>query len=212
MMIMLILLVTMILVNLARANDCNKHPIFCQIVKNKKNIDKEYALKLSNVIYKVSKDYHIPPRLFTAILMQESGYTLATTHKYKGLRKLTGPEARAEVIMCRINNTTKKDILIYDKYIYCLENIKKFKETIVITDFGISQIWYKTAKAFDFDVKLLITDLKYSVKAGAIVLADFKKRYESRENDWWTRYNCGNKGNTTRDTCQFYKKLVERYL
>jgi hypothetical protein len=32
-------------------------------------------------------------------------------------------------------------------------------------------------------------DLEYSVKAGAIVLADFKRMYGEKEKDFWTRYN-----------------------
>ena len=59
----------------------------------------------------------------------------------------------------------------------------------VCTDFGISQIYYKTARSFDFDLELLTTDLTYSIEAGAKVLVDFKKRYGRRELDWWTRFN-----------------------
>ena len=36
----------------------------------------------------------------------------------------------------------------------------------VCTDFGISQIYYKTAWSFDFDLELLTTDLTYSMKPG----------------------------------------------
>lgn len=150
--------------------DCNKHPIFCQILENKNRIDRSYAMELSNSIYKVSRKYRIPPHIYTAILMQESSYVLDAKGCYHGLIKLK-------------------------------------KEAKVCTDFGISQIWYKTAKAFQFEISKLVSDLDYSVEAGAIVLADFKKRYAKSEEDWWTRYN-----SSIRSKRDIYKKLVERYM
>ena len=86
------------------------------------------------------------------------------------------------------------------------------KETKVCSDFGISQIYYKTAKAFKLDLDELLTNLEYSVEAGAIVLGDFKKRYGKRESDYWVRYNCGTKPSTKRATCRRYKERVEKYL
>lgn len=77
----------------------------------------------------------------------------------------------------------------------------------VCSDFGMSQIYYKTAKGFGFEIERLTTDLEYSVEAGAIVLADFKKRYEHKEIDYWTRYNA-----SSRSKRNIYKQLVERYL
>ena len=77
----------------------------------------------------------------------------------------------------------------------------------VCTDFGISQIYYKTARSFDFDLELLTTDLTYSIEAGAKVLVDFKKRYGRRELDWWTRFNASSPIKR-----QKYKELVERWL
>lgn len=75
------------------------------------------------------------------------------------------------------------------------------------SDFGISQINIKTIKAFKFSITRLTTDLHYSLEAGAIVLADFKKAYGHKEDDWWTRYNTSNK-----DKREIYKALVVRYL
>lgn len=159
------------------SNECKEHPVFCQIVKNKPKIDKQYAMKLSNLIHKMHLKYKIPSKIFTAILMQESGYSLKAKGKSCGIDK---------------------------------DN----KEKCVYSDFGISQIHYKTVDLWDFDLNKLTIDLEYSVEAGAIILADFMKRYKSKDNDgeWFTRYNCGERGGTKRDTCQIYKKLVERYL
>jgi hypothetical protein len=158
--------------------DLDKHPIYAQIIKNKPSIDKDYAMKLSNIIYKMHKKYHIPSRIFTAILMQESGYSLKAKGCHSGYRK---------------------------------ENLEMI-ETKVCTDFGITQIYYKTAKRWNFDIDRLTENLEYSVEAGAIVLHDIMERFEAKDNDWYVRYNCGFRGTTKRDTCQIYKKLVDRYL
>ena len=74
-------------------------------------------------------------------------------------------------------------------------------------DYGLSQINIKTAKAFNFDINRLLVDMEYSVEAGLIVLADFKKRYGHREDDYWSRYNSSNKQKRT-----MYKKLVVGYM
>lgn len=155
--------------------DCSKNPIYCQIVKNKPSINKKYAMKLSNLIYKMHKKYHIPSRIFTAILMQESGYSLGAKGKYCGLTS---------------------------------EGVKN----CIYTDFGISQIHWKTAELWGFDVAKLTTNLEYSVEAGAKVLHDVQERFEAKDSDWYLRYNCGFRGGTKRDTCQIYKKLIDRYL
>ena len=77
----------------------------------------------------------------------------------------------------------------------------------VCHDYGIAQINKKTIKAFNFDKKKLLTDLEYSVKAGAVVLADFKRMYGKKETDFWTRYNA-----SCPEKRQKYKQLVTRYL
>jgi soluble lytic murein transglycosylase-like protein len=77
----------------------------------------------------------------------------------------------------------------------------------VCHDYGIAQINKKTIEAFKFDKKKLLTDLEYSVKAGAIVLADFKKMYGKKEVDFWTRYNA-----SCPEKRQKYKQLVTRFL
>lgn len=56
-------------------------------------------------------------------------------------------------------------------------------------DYCMAQINIKTAAAFKFDTKRLLTDLKYCIEAGAIVLADFQKMYAHKELTWFTRYN-----------------------
>lgn len=77
----------------------------------------------------------------------------------------------------------------------------------VCKDYGIAQINVNTAKAFNFDVKRLTTDLHYSLNAGAIVLADFKRMYGEKDQEYWTRYNSSDKTKRKK-----YKTLVARYL
>jgi hypothetical protein len=156
-------------------NLCEKHPIYCQIVKNRPKINKKYAIKLSNEIFKATRKHNIPANIYTAILMQESTYKLEAKNCIRGLSE---------------------------------ESI----EEKVCTDFGISMIHYSTMRRYSFDREKLLTDLEYSVDAGAKVLSWFKEKYSHKEIDWWVRYNCGTKKSIERSTCQIYKNLVERYL
>lgn len=53
-----------------------REEIFQQIIRNKPDIHIQKALLLSSLIVKESNKVDINPKLFTAILMQESGYRL----------------------------------------------------------------------------------------------------------------------------------------
>jgi hypothetical protein len=97
------------------------------------------------------------------------------------------------------------------KAINCTTGVKLYdannplnEEEIVCVDFGISQINYKTAKAYEFDLTKLVSD---SIEAGAIVLSDMKKRYHEDDIHYWTRYNSSKK--TFREE---YRRLVERFM
>jgi len=182
---------------------CDKHPTYCQIIKNRTdakgniNINKTYALQISNLIHNAAKRYDIPSDLYTAILMQESRYALKAKGCHKGLRKLSEIEKEYFLNKC----AEEMDIDI------CKEEIPILIEDKVCADFGMSQIHYQTIKRYSIDFNRLTTDVKYSIEAGAKVLSDFKKRYGHKEKDWWTRYNANN--NIKRD---IYKQLVERFL
>jgi len=77
-------------------------------------------------------------------------------------------------------------------------------------DYSISQIHHRTAAAFGFDLKRLLNDMEYALECGAIVLKDFKTRYGHKK-DWYVMYNCGVK-DINRDTCQRYKKSIEKLM
>lgn len=65
----------------AKDIDCNKHSIYCDIIDKKPNIDKSYAMKLSNIIYKYSRKYKQNPHISIAIGMQETGLKENTHRK-----------------------------------------------------------------------------------------------------------------------------------
>lgn len=70
--------------NKLSANQVVSQSLFQQILKNNPKIDKEFALKLSVIIQAKGKKYNIPPKLLSAILMQESTYMLEAIHVYCG--------------------------------------------------------------------------------------------------------------------------------
>lgn len=157
-------------------------------------------MTISNAIYKMHRKYHIPTRIFTAILMQESRYELAAKGCTWGYRKLSEIELSEHVSQCFITDEKDKDRL-------CLDSIPKYIKTKVCSDFGISQINYRTIIRFGFNINKLVTDLEYSIEAGAKVLSDFQNRYEAKETNWWTRYNSSNKIKR-----RIYQELVEKYM
>ena len=131
---------------------------FQQVITNHPGIDREYAQRIANAIDKAAKELDLNPRRLTAILAQESMYTL--------------------------NAINKKS-----------------------ADYGIAQINHRTIERYGFDKKRLLTDLEYSVKAGAIVLSDFKRMYGKKEKTYWSRYNSSNP-----ERRKAYEILVARYF
>lgn len=207
--VLIFMIITYAFVSDARAGvNCNKHPIFCQIKKNNSRINKKYAMKLSNLIYKASRKYHISPRIFTAILAQESQYSLSAKGCHYGFRQETPLELKSR---CESTGFVKGSPYMSDYgYASCLADGKLNPEMIkskVCSDFGIGQIYYKTAASYGFDINRLTTDLSYSVFSAAKVLSDFKRRYEAKEVNWWTRYNASSK--TKRE---IYRQLVTRFM
>lgn len=143
---------------------CKENPIYCQVLKNRPGIAKQYALELATLINKLSNEFNIKPKRLAAILAQESRYKLDA-----------------------INKKTK--------------------------DYGIAQINHKTIDRYGFDKERLLTDLEYSVKAGAIVLADLKKGFAHKEEDYWCRYNAGTAHKEIiEERCDEYKRLVARFM
>lgn len=187
-------------------HNCEKNPIYCQIIGNKPTIKKAYAFKLSNVIHKKTRKYNLDPVIFTAILAQESMYKVSAKNCTTGI--LETPESAAANHYVFNKCLTTADIGT-EKFVKCVvaETAYGNKKVKVCTDFGVGQIWYKTANSYEFDLEKLTTDMDYSIEAAAIVLKDFKDRYSRKEQDWWTRYNA-----RSRDARNKYKKLVGKFI
>ena len=92
--------------------------------------------------------------------------------------------------------------ILAQESMYVLNSVNKKSK-----DYGIAQINHKTLEWYGFDKKRLLTDLEYSVKCGAIVLADFKRRYGKKEKTYWSRYNSSNP-----ERRKEYEILVARYF
>lgn len=88
-----------------------------------------------------------------------------------------------------------------------ITGIYKGQETKVEIDFGLTQINWRNVKRHKFNTKKLKSDVKYSLNAGAFMLAQFKKSHGKKESNWWSRYYSGNKIKRSE-----YEKLVGRYL
>lgn len=70
---MIILLTLLLNTTIYATVNCGEHPIFCHIKKNKASVSNEYAMNLSNTIYKYSTQYNGDSRLAVAIATQETG-------------------------------------------------------------------------------------------------------------------------------------------
>lgn len=182
--------------------DCDTHKIFCQIKANNPELSNSYAMKLSNIIYRKAKELKFDSNIFTAILMQETGYNHTKKACKTGLRETTNKERHDFVMLC--SKTEKYSGVPFSE---CAKNSPLYIRQKICTDFGIGQIWYKTIDRYKFDVQKITTDLEYSVHVAGTVFADISKRWKKKEKYYWTRYNA-----TTPSKRENYRKLVKRYL
>ena len=163
-------------------------------------------MKVSNYVYKYTRKYDVDARIYAAILAQESMYSLKAKNCNTGIIMLSDSEIAEKRFMCQRTHVTNETPV--EEFVACVESIKTYKRQRVCFDFGISEINFKTAERYGFDIKRLTEDLEYSIECGVIVLADFAKRYKHREPlDWWTRYNSPTKSNR-----KIYYERVKRWL
>lgn len=184
--------------------DCSKHPIYCQILNNKPNINRVFAFQLSNSIYKMSQKYDIPSDLMAAILAQETMYEVGKKNCTTGVAVV---EVSHEDKVNRMKTCNDNFNIGSLSFADCMGGVeKRMQKTTICTDFGIGQIYYKTVESYEFDIDKLLNDMDYSVEAAFIVMKDFKNRYGKHEKFWWTRYNAVSK--SKRD---IYYDRVARY-
>lgn len=86
---------------------------------------------------------------------------------------------------------------------------RKYKRKCV--DYGIGQIYWRTARSHKMSIPRLTKDLAYSINASVEVLTYFQNRYSRKEKYWWARYNCGTKKSLDRKTCKEYTRKVRRW-
>ncbi len=66
-------------------------------------------------------------------------------------------------------------------------------------DYGMSQINATTARLYGFSLVELLSNVDYSIKAGAIVLSDYRAKFRRSEIvNWVGRYNIGYQSFSTR--------------
>lgn len=162
---LLILLINLIFSEIAYGNNltCAKNPIYCRIIKLKPNIDKAWALKLSNIIHGEATKFKMDPFLSVAILMQESSLeNINSFHKVE-----------TKDSTCDENG--------------CYETIVSRK---AVTDMSVAQININTAKHYGFDhEKLFSLDPEYAIQCHFIVLKDKIRLCESLGDEAWTCYH-----------------------
>ena len=168
-----------------------KHPIYNQIISNSPSINKAYAMKLSNIIYKKTRKYKVNARLFTAILAQETMYKLSQGSCSTGYIKID-----MEYLTAAISLEMKNKLRDYTN-----------SKVTICEDFGIGQVNHRNIAKFEMDKERLLTDLDYSVDMAAFMLNLTKKYYSKKDSEWFTRYNAFSK-----DKRKKYKSLVERFL
>jgi hypothetical protein len=173
----LICIISLIISFKSSALDCKKRPLACQIYTNRLKVD-------------------FPIDSGEALLLEKAISRIAVKHNID-------PHLYAAMLMQE--NKYRLDSKGCHKAI-----INKGKKVTINTkicqDFGMSQINWRTAQSLKMDIPRMLKDVEYSLESGAIILADFKKRYSKKEKHWWTRYNASNP-----EKRKVYQKLVEKY-
>lgn len=161
--------------------NCKIHKLFCTIVGLNPSLDKAFAMKLSNAVYKASKRHGTDPYRSIAIAMQESSLRMVnrTSKEVKTNKRCDEYET------CRVTVTT----------------------TTAITDVGIFQFNTATVKKLSLDMKRLLTDVNYAANQHVMFLVKkiqmCKKIYPKTA---WACYH-----SATPEYHKKYIKAVNRY-
>lgn len=143
--------------------NCNIHKIYCKIVELQPRIDKDFAMKVSNMIHKNASRYGLDPMLSVAILNQESSFRNINTF--------------------RIEKTVTQS---------CDEStcVKKVIEEHEVVDMGIAQINITTALDFDLDIERLFKlDTAYAIDAHFIILNAKIEMCDHLGDEAWSCYH-----------------------
>lgn len=145
---------------------CKVNPLYCQICKFKPKVNKVWAMKLSNLLHKYGKKYHIDPWRSLAIAMQES--SLKNQHR-------------------------RRKVLVY--YDFCKKDqcVKKYKYVEGLTDVGLFQFHVNTIIYNKINPLRLASDLEYVVKQHFLLLSKKQKQCQFLGAESWACYHSKNK-------------------
>ena len=167
---------------LAKVN-CKRHKIYCAIVELRPKIDKRFAMKLSNEIYRAAKRHKVKDTMrIVAIMRQESGINMDARNRSEKTRTHTE---------C-------------DKWEKCTTVKTTIKET---TDWGLFQFHKRTMINNNLDIHMVMTDVRFTVDFAVRHLVGKIKACRKKWSE--TSWACYNSANSPHH--EEYIQLVDRY-
>jgi len=143
--------------------DCKKHKVYCKVIELRPNIDKKWAMKFSNIIYKKAVKYQLDPIRSVCIGMQESSLRLIDR---------------------------EQNILVFKKECneigMCTEEARMVKG---ISDVSVWMFHVDTIVAYNKDPILLRTDLEYATDFHFSLLKKKMNLCKNLGKDAWTCYH-----------------------
>ncbi len=143
--------------------DCEKHKIYCKVVELRPNIDKSWAMKFSNIVYKKAKKYELDPMISIAIAMQES--SLRQINRRQSV--LVPKEACDEFGEC----------------------VVEFEKIVGYSDLSIWQFHVETLEAYNIDPVEVHTNLEYATDFHFKLLKKKIKMCKHLGDEAWTCYH-----------------------
>jgi soluble lytic murein transglycosylase-like protein len=108
----------------------------------------------------------------------------------QGPRRVSIDDIKTQAKVVALKHGLSSDL--YLNIIRVESNFKPHAYNNRTQDVGLAQVNKHTARAFGLNLIRLKHDYKYNLNAGAIILADFRRRYEARNPRLWPcRYNVG---------------------
>lgn len=163
------------------AVDCEKNKLYCTIMDLQPSADPAWAMRLSNYIYKYSKQYGTDPYRSIAIAMQESG----------------------------LKNINRKEAVLIEDSICDAEGacVDSYRSVEGLTDIGVFQFHVKTImNDSSFDLVRLRTDLEYATKRHVKFLKEKMEACSHLKDESWSCYH-----SVTPKYRKQYVKHVNRY-
>lgn len=154
----LIFTISLLFSTASYAEDCKHNPIYCKILKFKKNADKAWAMDFSNKLVIKSKENHIDPNVALAILLQESHLENLNTFK-----TFTSMDKHCDGTNCfQVTTITEKAF-----------------------DLSIAQINVGTALDYKFDIeRLFLLDEAYALNCFFQILKDKIEMCKGKDKPW----------------------------